>query len=201
VTGGLYYVTPDRNMQLEERFAELSEGQAAAPAVVQVMMGRHLDVPLAAGYACMFDFHELCGKAVAAADYIALVGQYHTLVLRDVPVFSAATRAEAYRFVTLVDVMYEHRVRLVCSAEALPFELFKHIVTPEQAREMRRAGSGSRWDESKQVVDDNLGFAKDRTISRLAEMQSVEHLLAHAQQYAPQLVLALQEAAARHKDT
>jgi predicted ATPase len=57
----------------------------------------------------MFEFEELCGRPLAAADYLALAGRYHTLALRGVPVFSAARRSEAYRFVTLVDVLYEHR--------------------------------------------------------------------------------------------
>lgn len=49
-------------------------------------------------------------------------------------------------------------------------------------------------EQDKLVVDDNLGFAKDRTISRLLEMQSIEHLIAHAERHAPELVLALKEA-------
>ena len=43
------------------------------------------------------------------------------------------------------------------------------------------------------VVDDNLGFTKDRTVSRLIEMQSEEYLEQHAEQRAPQLLLALKE--------
>ena len=52
----------------------------------------------------------------------------------------------------------------------------------------------SAEDQDQLVVDDNLGFAKDRTISRLLEMQSLEHLIAHAERHAPELVLALKEA-------
>lgn len=48
--------------------------------------------------------------------------------------------------------------------------------------------------ESALVVDDNLGFAKDRTISRLLEMQSREYLIHHAERHAPELVMALKEA-------
>jgi hypothetical protein len=44
-------------------------------------------------------------------------------------------------------------------------------------------------------IDDNLGFSKDRCISRLTEMQSYEYLIAHAKKHSPQLLLALQEAA------
>ena len=39
------------------------------------------------------------------------------------------------RFLTLVDVLYEHNIRLFCSSEGLPFELFQHIVTRSEARE------------------------------------------------------------------
>jgi hypothetical protein len=57
----------------------------------------------------MFSFNDLCARPVAAADYLALTGAYHTLALRAIPVFKAANRSEAYRFVTLIDVMYENR--------------------------------------------------------------------------------------------
>lgn len=52
----------------------------------------------------------------------------------------------------------------------------------------------SAEDQDNLVVDDNLAFSKDRTVSRLLEMQSIEHLLAHAERHAPELVLALKEA-------
>lgn len=61
------------------------------------------------GDTCMFEFDELCGRPLAAADYIALCNAMPTIALRDVPVFGNSNRAAAYRFVTLVDVMYEHR--------------------------------------------------------------------------------------------
>jgi hypothetical protein len=44
-----------------------------------------------------------------------------------------------------------------------------------------------------QVVDDNLGFTKDRTISRLIDMQSREYLTQHAEKHAPELLLALHD--------
>lgn len=56
-----------------------------------------------------FTFDELCEKPLGAADYIALANAKHTLALAGVPVFNAGNRNAAYRFVTLVDVMYEHR--------------------------------------------------------------------------------------------
>ncbi len=52
----------------------------------------------------------------------------------------------------------------------------------------------SKAQEDALVVDDNLGFSKDRTISRLLEMQSREYLISHAEHHAPELVMALKEA-------
>ena len=42
------------------------------------------------GGACLMSFDELCGRPVAAADYIALATQFHTLALDGIPVFSGA---------------------------------------------------------------------------------------------------------------
>lgn len=83
---------------------------------------------------CMASFAELCGGNLGAADYIALAGEFHTLALSGVPVFDARTRPHAYRFVTLVDVLYEHRIRLFCSAAASPVELFANVFTQQDAK-------------------------------------------------------------------
>ncbi len=45
----------------------------------------------------MFSFMDLCGKPVAAADYIALCDHFHTLVLKGVPIFKGTNRQEGYR--------------------------------------------------------------------------------------------------------
>lgn len=54
--------------------------------------------------------------------------------------------------------MYENRARLLCSAEGSPTELFEKVVTISDAATIRGF--------SEVCVDNDLGFAKDRTISR-----------------------------------
>jgi cell division protein ZapE len=61
----------------------------------------------------------------------------------------AEMRNEAARFVTLIDALYEHKVKLLASADAEPANLYP-------------AGDGS--------------FEFQRTVSRLEEMRSAEYL-------------------------
>ena len=64
--------------------------------------------------------------------------------------------------------MYENRARLLCTADGSPHDLFEKIVTVSEAKQMapRTASRSRKSDDSDLCVDNELGFAKDRTISR-----------------------------------
>jgi cell division protein ZapE len=137
---------------LDAAFAELTGGVPAGSERLRVM-GRTLVVPLAAAGVARFDFAALCGQPLGPGDYLALATHYHALVLDAVPRLSPANYDEARRFITLVDALYDHRVKLVASAEAWPDGLYER-------------GEGAR--------------AFERTASRLEEMRSEGWLaLAH----------------------
>ncbi|XP_008223582.1 PREDICTED: lactation elevated protein 1 [Prunus mume] len=179
---GFYFVGKDLSGFLIQKFQQLIGEHEAGPQEAEVVMGRTLKVPLGADGIAYFPFEELCDRPMGAADYFGLCKKYHTLALEGVPIFGLHNRTAAYRFVTLVDVMYENKARLLCTAEGTPFELFEKIVTISDAQQMApRTSSRSRKnDDSGLCVDNELGFAKDRTISRLTEMNSKEYLEHHA---------------------
>ncbi len=129
-------------------FTELTAGVAPAASSLTIA-GRKLIVPLTAAGVARFDFAALCGVALGAGDYLALATHYNTLLLDGIPRLSPENFDEARRFVTLIDALYEHRVKLYASAAALPDELY-------------RSGEGATIFE--------------RTASRLEEMQSEEYL-------------------------
>jgi cell division protein ZapE len=145
-----WYVPADRRADaaMDDVFAEVTEGFTPKPDTV-LIAGRRLIVPLAAAGAARFDFHALCGVALGPGDYLALATLYHTLLIDGVPRLSPDNFDEARRFVTLVDALYEHRVKLYASAAAFPDDLY-------------RSGEGAKIFE--------------RTASRLEEMQSETYM-------------------------
>ncbi|GAB2267481.1 hypothetical protein Dimus_002464 [Dionaea muscipula] len=179
---GFYFVGKDLSGLLRAKFQQLLGETRAVPQEVEVVMGRTLKVPLGANGCAYFSFEELCDRPLGAADYFGLFKRFHTLALEGVPIFGLHNRTAAYRFVTLVDVMYENRARFMCTAEGSPFELFERVVTVADAKQMApRTSSRSRKNDDLDLcVDNELGFAKDRTISRLTEMNSKEYQEQHA---------------------
>jgi cell division protein ZapE len=134
--------------ELDRAFAELTEGIAAGPVTLRVM-GRKFIVPLAAEGVARCDFDYLCGSALGPGDYLALATHFHTLILDGIPRLSPANYDKARRFITLIDTLYDHRVKLLASADAMPDQLYQQ---GENARMF------------------------DRTASRLDEMQSQDWL-------------------------
>lgn len=140
----------------------LGEGPYA-PATLKVN-GRLVEIPCVKGGVARFDFSELCGKPLGAADYLALAKAYDVIVVDDVPRLSFDRRNEARRLITLVDVLYEAKTKLAMSAEAEPADLY-------------RAEHGAEAREF------------PRTVSRLAEMRSKAYLDAWAARRAAKLGL------------
>ena len=111
--------------ELDHAFAELTWNAAGGPETLWVM-GREFVVPLAAEGVARCDFETLCGAALGAGDYLALAARYHTLILERIPRLSPANFDRARRFIVLIDTLYEHNVKLLASADAMPDELYRH---------------------------------------------------------------------------
>ena len=136
--------------QVREAFFRLTDydpdDAAHVPSAdVDVGGGRMLHVPRALKGVAVFSFKRLCREARGASDYLAIARTFHTVILVGIPVMGPEDRNEAARFVTLIDALYEHRVKLFATAAAQPEALYQ-------------AGDGS--------------FEFERTVSRLMEMQS-----------------------------
>ncbi|MCK5040881.1 MAG: AFG1 family ATPase [Sphingomonadales bacterium] len=128
---------------------EVEDAASVPSAEIEVTGGRSLFVPKSSKGVAVFSFKRLCANPLGAADYLAIAWRYHTVFIVAIPAMTAEKRNEAKRFVTLIDTLYENNVKLICSAEVEPSELYP-------------AGDGN--------------FEFSRTVSRLMEMQSKDYL-------------------------
>ena len=145
LAGERVYFTPETtdDMSLKSLWEKLSGG--TSDGLTLRVKGRDLRLDDFAAGVARASFRELCGRALGAADYLALARAARVLVLTQVPVLTGVHHNEARRFVTLIDALHEARVRLIVSAAAAPENLYP-------------AGEGS--------------FEFARTASRLHEMQA-----------------------------
>ncbi len=138
---------PQTDAKLEQAFNQIAEAEDDSP--VMMIEARQIRARRRAGGAVWFDFSVLCGGPRSQNDYLELAARFHTVFLSNVPQMSAGQASEARRFTWLVDVLYDHRVKLLMSAAVAPEALYA-------------AGA--------------LANEFQRTASRLTEMQSRDYL-------------------------
>lgn len=125
---------------------DLTGGAPGAPLRLEVN-GRECELPLFANGVGRATFWELCDRPLGPADYLALADACRVLIIEDIPRLSASNYNQAKRFVTLIDALYEARVRVICSAADEPEQLY---------------------------VEGTESFEFERTASRLREMQGAD---------------------------
>jgi cell division protein ZapE len=104
------------------------------------LKGRSVHVPHAAMGVARFTFHDLCEQPLAAADYLRIAREYHTIILDHIPVMTFETRNAAKRFIILIDTLYDMNVKLIASAAAGLDELYRGDEGFE-AQEFKRTAS------------------------------------------------------------
>jgi cell division protein ZapE len=148
----VWHVPADRAAEaaLEQAWQRLNAGHAGEPQDLLVK-GHTIRIPRATMGVAWFSFEDLCQQPLAAADYLKIAREYHTVLLEHVVVMDYERRNEAKRFIILIDTFYDNAVKLIASAEAEPDALY-------------RADEGFEASEFK------------RTASRLIEMRSEAYL-------------------------
>jgi cell division protein ZapE len=148
----MWLVPADRaaDAALDKAWIKMTGNAPCKPRDISIK-GRILHVPCSAHGVARFSFADICEKPLAASDYLRLARDYHTIMIDHIPVMDYAERNAAKRFITLIDTLYDNRVKLMASAAADPMSLYV-------------ASEGNEANEFK------------RTSSRLIEMSSESYL-------------------------
>lgn len=144
------YHTPlgaDADRALRHAFAAVAETVDEGPRIH--IESREIKCLRRAGGVIWFDFATLCGGPRSQNDYLEIASRFHTVILSGVPRMSAGMSSEARRFTWLIDVLYDHKVKLLMSAEVEPEELYTQGMLANEFH---------------------------RTVSRIVEMQSREYM-------------------------
>lgn len=146
------YHTPlgaNADRALRHAFAAVAETTDEDPRIR--IEAREIKCLRRAGGVIWFDFATLCGGPRSQNDYLEIASRFHTVILSGVPQMSAGMSSEARRFTWLIDVLYDHSVKLLMSAEVEPEELYTQGMLANEFH---------------------------RTVSRIIEMQSREYMQA-----------------------
>lgn len=151
IAGIRVYLTPlgpEADAAMYAAWQRLTDSARGRPCSLTVL-GRKLAVPQAARGVARFSFDELCDRPLAAADYLAIAQEFHTVLIDHIPVMTDNMHNVARRFTLLIDTLYDEGVKVICSAAAPADQLYPAGIASE---------------------------AFHRTASRLAEMQSEDYL-------------------------
>jgi len=165
--GDTYFVqspTCDVDAQMEKAFAELSRKQydtVVKPTTVSVM-SRSLVFPKTCGTLLFTSFEELCRKPLGAVDYLAIAKNFDVVFISGIPRMTMKDKSPARRFITLIDTLYDAKVRVICGAEDYPEKLF----TSHSDNSLKGSSEEIKGEDGEVV------FAFVRTASRLREMQT-----------------------------
>jgi len=142
-----YPLGAEADALLRDTYAKIAETSDEDPHIR--IEGREIRALRRAGGIVWFDFATLCGGPRSQNDYLEIASRFHTVILSSIPMMSAAMSSEARRFTWLIDVFYDHKVKLIMSAEVAPEELY---------------------------TQGTLSNEFHRTVSRIIEMQSKEYM-------------------------
>ncbi|KAK7066974.1 Lactation elevated protein 1 [Halocaridina rubra] len=146
--------------------------------------GRSVKFESTCGGVLNSSFVELCERPLGAADYIQLCHIFHTIIIRDIPVLNQRSKGEARRFITLVDTLYDNKVRLVCTSDVPHTRIFQgddgesEFVGKENLMLMDDLGLKEKEKETKTIsifTGEEEMFAFDRTVSRLTQMMTKDY--------------------------
>ncbi|XP_060938138.1 AFG1 like ATPase a [Limanda limanda] len=182
--GKLYFLSsePDVEATLDKMFDELAfkQNDITRPRVMNIL-NRKVRLNKARGTIADCTFEELCDRPLGASDYLEISRLFDTLFIRHIPLLTLNKKTQARRLITLVDALYDHKVRVVILADHPLEDLF--------------VLDGDRGHDESNILMDDLGLKRDeasslsifsgeeerfafqRTVSRLTEMQTEEYWL------------------------
>ncbi|XP_054894215.1 AFG1 like ATPase a isoform X2 [Poeciliopsis prolifica] len=182
--GKLYFLSgeADAEATLDKMFDELAfkQNDITRPRVLNVH-NRKVRLNKACGTIADCTFEELCDRPLGASDYLEISRLFDTVFIRHIPLLTLNKKTQARRLITLVDALYDHKVRVVILAERPLEDIFVHDADhSHDESHVLMDDLGLKRDEARSLSifsGEEEKFAFQRTVSRLTEMQTEDYWL------------------------
>ena len=99
------------SFRLNQRFRELTRDKNKEKKIINTK-GRDFIIENFYSGIVKFKFQNLCDKNLGAEDYINIANICNHLFIEDVPIFNDENSNQQLRFITLVDILYEKKIKL-----------------------------------------------------------------------------------------
>ncbi|KAI6192639.1 hypothetical protein M3Y96_01248300 [Aphelenchoides besseyi] len=170
------------NQTLDSLFKRLVAGQNDTVRSKTInILGRTLTFHKCCGRILDITFDELCNRPLGATDYLTIARVFHWVLIRDIPVLTKSNLSAARRFITLIDTLYDHKIRISCSAAVDIDHLFEVDQDATLSDSQRILMDDLQVHAEDEALEANVFsgaeevFAFNRTVSRLNEMRTANY--------------------------
>jgi len=180
----VYYHPLDHanTLEINKIFTSLTSGDPLDPVLSNRRLdiwGRSLVIPESNSKVAKFQFEDLCGKPLSAADYLEVTKTFGTVFVLDIPKMGLDRKDLARRFITFIDACYESKTKLFVTSEVPIFQVFsddaKTGITDHMRSVMDDLGLSDQMVGTSSIfTGEEEIFAFARACSRLVQMGSRE---------------------------
>lgn len=103
----------------------LTAGNSWEERGILINRDKKLQVHTAYMQVARFTFNELCQMPLGAVGYLTLAINFSTIIIENIPKMDLDIHNEVLRFITLIDCLYENKIKLICTAEVAYTELYQ----------------------------------------------------------------------------
>ncbi len=122
---GVFYTPlgPVSDEKMQKAFDHLTSGYKVETSPIDIN-GRLIPIKKRAHDVIWFEFKEICSIPRSQHDYLVIADHYKTVFISDIPIIPENASDTICLFVSLVDVLYDAKVKLVISAAEPVPELY-----------------------------------------------------------------------------
>jgi cell division protein ZapE len=122
----LYPLNEETSFKINKLFRKLTKNKIKQEKIL-IIKGRNFIIKNYYDGIVRFDFKDLCNKNIGAEDYIKITDACKYIMIENLPNFNDDNSNQQHRFITLIDIIYEKKVKITISSVSSLMELTSAI--------------------------------------------------------------------------